>query len=683
MKISLKKKITSLIFGLTFIMIVIFLVIVSLFTKGIIERKSKIELKNYSEQIYSLAETSVDATVNNFLNGVLDVTDKRIAAKMLEYKSGNLSREKFIEYVTEVIKEVKVGTSGYGFVLDKDGNYLYHPYEMGKNVKAEAHIAEILKKKNGIISYTSNNKDVTGNGEKTTIYKNYELLGITIAIGTYKSEVIKLIDRDAIAAKIDKVKLGKSGTGAVVNKDGRILIHPSLKGESLSSVMSEENSKMILNTNNDWVKYKLKTKDGIATRLSYVKKYDYLNWVLIYTVDNDELFAEVNSLIVKLAIAALGMVFIILALSYALASGITKPITLLSQNIKAFSKGEFNISFVQNRKDEIGELSEDLENYKVRLSQVLNGINSQVDIIVEENSMLVMTLEALVNGATDVRGIRELLGNIEKVLDNVKNQTASSQESLAALQQIAATSHNLNDKIKENSDNLSSTLEITVNCEENIKNVNGVMNEVGDAVSTTEEEIETLNRISQQISDILVAISGISEQTNLLALNAAIEAARAGEAGRGFAVVADEIRKLAEKTRGETGKIGDLINTVQTGVTKVKSSMESVSHKVEEAVVEVGSLNNQIELINTYTKNNVSEIETLVTGVNEQYIATQEISMAVSSITEGSVDIEGSMMESNDLAMGIKDIIGMNQERVNIINEDLNKLKEDLSFFKV
>lgn len=146
MKNSLKQKITSLIFTLTFIMIVIFLVIVSLLTKGIIERKSKIELKNYSEQIYSLAETSVDATVNNFLNGVLDVTDKRIASKMLEYKSGNLSREKFIEYVVEVLKEVKVGTSGYGFVLDKDGNYLYHPYEIGKNVKSEAYIAEILQK---------------------------------------------------------------------------------------------------------------------------------------------------------------------------------------------------------------------------------------------------------------------------------------------------------------------------------------------------------------------------------------------------------------------------------------------------------------------------------------------------------------------------------------------------------
>lgn len=683
MKNSLKQKITSLIFGLTFIMIVIFLVIVSLFTKGIIERKSKIELKNYSEQIYSLAETSVDATVNNFLNGVLDVTDKRIAAKMLEYKSGNLSREKFIEYVMEVIKELKIGTSGYGFVLDKDGNYLYHPYELGKNVKAESYIAEMLQKKNGIISYTSKNKDVTGNGEKTTIYKNYELLGITIAIGTYKSEVIKLIDRDAIASKIDKVKLGKSGTGAVVNKDGRIIIHPSLKGESLSSVMSEENAKMVLETNNDWVKYKLKTKDGLSTRLSYVKKYDYLNWVLVYTVDNDELFAEVNSLIIKLIIVALGMVFIILALSYALALGISKPITLLSQNIKAFSRGEFNISFVQNRKDEIGELSEDLEEYKLRLAQVLTGINSQVDVIVEENSMLVLTLEALVNGADDIKGVRELLENIEKVLDNVKNQTASSQESLAALQQIAATSHNLNDKIKENSDNLSNTLEITVNCEGNIKNVNEVMSEVGNAVTTTEEEIETLNKISQEISNILVAISGISEQTNLLALNAAIEAARAGEAGRGFAVVADEIRKLAEKTRGETGKIGELINTVQTGVTKVKSSMESVSNKVEEAVVEVSSLNSQIELISTYTKNNVSEIETLVTGVNEQYIATQEISTAVSSITEGSVDIEGNMIESNDLAIGIKEIIGMNQERVNIINEDLNKLKEDLSFFKV
>ena len=287
------------------------------------------------------------------------------------------------------------------------------------------------------------------------------------------------------------------------------------------------------------------------------------------------------------------------------------------------------------------------------------------------------------NGTNNVKGVKHLVENIEKVLDNVRNQTASSEESLAALEEIAATSHNLNDKIKENSKNLSGTLEGTLSCNENIKTVNEMMDEVGGAVTATESEVETLNQISRQISNILTAITGISDQTNLLALNAAIEAARAGEAGRGFAVVADEIRKLAEKTNGETGKISSLISTVQKEVAKVKISMHTVSNKVGETVTEVDSLNKQIELINSFTKNNTDDIGNLVTSVNEQYIATQEISNAVSAITEGSVDIESSMAESTDLAGEIKMIIAENQEKVRSLNGELNILKDELEFFKI
>ena len=111
--------------------------------------------------------------------------------------------------------------------------------------------------------------------------------------------------------------------------------------------------------------------------------------------------------------------------------------------------------------------------------------------------------------------------------------------------------------------------------------------------------------------------------------------------------------------------------------------MHTVSNKVGETVTEVDSLNKQIELINSFTKNNTDDIGNLVTSVNEQYIATQEISNAVSAITEGSVDIESSMAESTDFAGEIKMIIAENQEKVRSLNGELNILKDELEFFKI
>ncbi|MBL8965956.1 MAG: hypothetical protein JNG85_03040 [Spirochaetaceae bacterium] len=88
---------------------------------------------------------------------------------------------------------------------------------------------------------------------------------------------------------------------------------------------------------------------------------------------------------------------------------------------------------------------------------------------------------------------------------------------------------------------------------------------VGDIMETAErqgrdlaglkEGVERVRASSSKVFEAASGISDLSEKTGLLAMNASIQAARAGAAGKGFAVISQGVRKLADDTRIETGRI--------------------------------------------------------------------------------------------------------------------------------
>lgn len=131
---------------------------VSVITKKIIENKSKNELKNYSEQIYNLVDTSVETSINNTLNLTMSDIVKKISVFSSEFDNNRLTKEEAINLISESIKNVKVGSFGFAYIIDNKGTYLYHPYEINQNVASKDYIKHILKDKDGIFSYTSEKK---------------------------------------------------------------------------------------------------------------------------------------------------------------------------------------------------------------------------------------------------------------------------------------------------------------------------------------------------------------------------------------------------------------------------------------------------------------------------------------------------------------------------------------------
>lgn len=145
-------------------------------------------------------------------------------------------------------------------------------------------------------------------------------------------------------------------------------------------------------------------------------------------------------------------------------------------------------------------------------------------------------------------------------------QAASLEQTVASMEQIAATVRD------------------TSNGTQAANGVVGELHEVSrhsaEAVHSVTDTMGGIAGSSSRIGEIVQLIDSIAFQTNLLALNAAVEAARAGEHGKGFAVVAGEVRALAQRSSLAAREIKSLIDDstqrVQAGEAQTRTARESI-----------------------------------------------------------------------------------------------------------
>ncbi|MDC7219904.1 MAG: methyl-accepting chemotaxis protein [Spirochaetales bacterium] len=394
--------------------------------------------------------------------------------------------------------------------------------------------------------------------------------------------------------------------------------------------------------------------EGSYQKVGYVRYFEPWDMIIVYAVYQDDIDMMVGALrnIVIFA-GGLSMVLMLLVTFFVLRS-VSRPLTSMTEILDDISRGEGDLTTIISveTNDEFGLIATHFNDFigKIRtmvadlkdVSRASRDMGDNLSVNITEISASTTEMAATVKSLHDHvetqtqrvesanEEIRLIKEQISQVNQNIGREENALEESSSAVNQMLASLGNLS--------RISTEKKVLIN------DLSDHAEKSGSAMNETARDIREISNSVDTITELADVINGVSDQINLLSMNAAIEAAHAGEAGRGFAVVADEIRKLAETTGEQSGRITQSISQIASMIGKSGES----SQRTE---ISIGHITANIDEITT-------TFNEIIQGMEELTAGSSDITRSLEQLEGSSKEVKGSAEQVDRSADSIMGIIG-------------------------
>ena len=265
-------------------------------------------------------------------------------------------------------------------------------------------------------------------------------------------------------------KYGNTGSAFLINKEGMIMAHTNLPYvlESVNFIELLSNDKTF-----DTTKFSsmIKSKNPeVAIFNDYTGKekifatsaIEGTNWILVATVETDDIYANVERLKNILYTALIIIVFIGGVITYLAINRLISPLYKITEEVKSISDGNLKTPINEqliNSKNEIGTLASAFENMRIQLSASFSNIqldNEHLEQMVNQRTKeLVETQKQL----TMVSLIKWLAHNMNTPLGNIISlQSFLRHHSKQDFCENPDSVNDVLDMIENNTDKLVSTM---------------------------------------------------------------------------------------------------------------------------------------------------------------------------------------------------------------------------------
>jgi methyl-accepting chemotaxis protein len=515
----------------------------------------------------------------------------------------------------ETIKNIKIGKTGYVYLINAKATLTIHPNKEGTSLEKEDYAKQIISdKKGGIISYYS----ATTNQDKIVSYRYIPQWDMWVVPGINKSDYLDDIYNDflynivllgiiliilQITLSLNINRSMKEGINSFIDYFEEFLNFITFKQNRIEKVLTKDNnefSKMINQINNVIDEFDTKFKDDMKVIGEIVLTMDKVEQGIFRC----RVKSKTNNPMIT-----------------TLRKTINESLESLEHSMKDLERVTTSYSN-NNFKDHI-EISPRM---KGRLLSVMTGVNTlgkALGNVAKQN---------LKNGQELDQNASIMKNSMQNLSTKANEQAASLEETAAALEEITSITRN-NAQNASKMASLGETVKAAV--------VNGQT-----LASKTAISMEEINEKVTAINEAITVIDQIAFQTNILSLNAAVEAATAGEAGRGFAVVAAEVRNLASRSADAAKEIKLLVEdanskanagkdissemikgyeTLNTQISETIQLIHDVSSGSKEQMTGIEQINDTVTMLDRVTQENASEANQITSIAGEVSIMAQEL----------------------------------------------------------